>query len=67
MKLYARVSISATIISFDRDSYFWEKRTVMFACNLISQNCEKFVPQFSEPPLPSKIPGYAPGSTANSK
>ena len=44
MKLYAQVSISAKIISFDRDSYFWEKRAVMFAWNLISQNCEKFVP-----------------------
>ena len=48
MKLYARISIFAKIISFDSDTYFWEKRAVMFACNLISQNCEKFVPWFSE-------------------
>ena len=26
MELYAQVSVSAKIISFDRDSYFWEKR-----------------------------------------
>ena len=44
MWLYAQVIISAKIISFDRDSYFWEKRAVMFARNIISQNCEKFVP-----------------------
>ena len=43
MELYAEVSVSAKIISFDRDSYFWEKRAVMFAWNLNSQNCEKFV------------------------
>ena len=43
MELYGQVSVSAKIISFDRDSYFWEKRAVMFAWNLNSQNCEKFV------------------------
>ena len=35
MKLYDQVSISAKIISFDRDCYFWEKRGVMFEWNLI--------------------------------
>ena len=44
MNLCARVSISANINTFDRDSYFWEKRAAMFACDLISQDCEKFVP-----------------------
>ena len=44
MKLYAQFSISGNIISFNRDSCFWEKRAVMFTSNLTSQNCEKFVP-----------------------
>ena len=35
MKLYDQFSMSAKIISFDRDSYFWEKRGVMFEWNLI--------------------------------
>ena len=38
IKLYAEVC----------DSYFWKKRAVMFARNLISQNCSEFVPYFAE-------------------
>ena len=36
------------IIKLYADSYFWKKRAVMFARNLISQNCSEFVPYFAE-------------------
>ena len=59
MKLYAQVSISAKIISFDSDSYFWEKREVMFPWNLSLRTAKNLYPNFQKPPLLSKIPDYA--------
>ena len=65
MKMYAQVSISAKIISFDSDSYFWEKREVMFPWNLSLRTVKNMYPNFQKPPLPSKIPGYAPDVLSN--
>ena len=39
MKLYIGVVCQLKLDVFDRDSYFWKKHTVVFACNLIVQNC----------------------------
>ena len=32
------------LVVFERDSYFWLKRTVMLTLNFDFQNCEKSVP-----------------------
>ena len=32
------------LVVFERESYFWLKRTVMLTFNFNFQNCQKFVP-----------------------
>ena len=49
---------------FERDyfwkTYFWKKHILMLTFNFDFQNCNNLCPNFQKPPLPSKIPGYAP-------
>ena len=48
------------LVAIERDSYFWLKPTVMLMFNFDFENCQKLCPRLQKPPLPSKIPGYAP-------
>ena len=52
------------VFVFERESYFWKKRTIMLTFKFDFQNCQKFVPSLAETSLLSKITGCA---TANKK
>ena len=44
LKSYARVVYLIKLVVFERESYFWLKRTVMLTFNFDFQKCQKFVP-----------------------
>ena len=44
----------------ERWMYFWKKQTLMFTFKFTSRTVKHLCPNLQKPPLPSKIPDYAP-------